>query len=198
MNCKNKLERRFLRPSRDVSLLPLFSISASLSIKSTISRVRLQSNSFTVHFVCRSTSNLSSVLKKGSLKPLYKSINSLARVEKGVCTSVNRPSLLFQSFGSDMARRKFEIFSYLFLSVAVIFSLSIFYRILVSLFKSYCSASFFSSSLSSVEFLIFFVSFILQASSSLYKISKSLPFLGCSLRSTSSFLFFSSWALNSS
>jgi len=137
MNCKNKLERRLRRPSKLVSLLPLLSISASRSIKSTISLVKLQSNSLTVHFVCNNTSSLSSVLKNGSLKPLYRSISSFARVEKGVCTSVNRPSLLFHSLGSLIALRKLAIFSDLFLSDAVILSLSICCKIFVSLLSNY-------------------------------------------------------------
>lgn len=136
MNCKNKFESLFLRPSRLVSLLPLFSMSASLSIRSTISLVKLQSNSLTVHFVWSNTSSLSSVLKNGSRRPLYRSINSFARVENGVCTSVNLPSLLFQSFGSLIALKKFAIFSDLFLSAAVILSLSICWRIFVSLFSN--------------------------------------------------------------
>ena len=77
----------------------------------------------------------SSVDKNGSLRPFYKSINSFALVENGVCTSVNLPSLLFHNFGSLIARKKFEIFSDLFLSLAVIFNLSICYRILVSFFE---------------------------------------------------------------
>lgn len=144
MNYKNRFERRFLSPSKLVSLLPLLSMSASLSMRSTISLVRLQSNSLTVHFVCSSTSSLSSVLKNGNLKPLYKSISSLALVENGVCTSVNLPSLLFQSLGSLMARKKLAIFSCLFLSAAVILSLSIYCKIFVSLFNNYCKANFFS------------------------------------------------------
>ena len=50
INCKNKFRSRFLRPSRLDSALPLFNRSASRSMSSTIDRVRLQSNSFTVHF----------------------------------------------------------------------------------------------------------------------------------------------------
>lgn len=184
--------KRNLRPSSDVSLLPLLSISASLSIRSTISRVRLQSNSTTVHLVCSNTSSLSSVDRKGSRRPLYKSISSFALVEKGVCTSVNLPSPRFQSLGSLMALRKLEIFSVLFLPFAWIFNLSICCKIFVSLFKSYCSASAFSSAFSSVECLIFLVSFNLQASSSLYRISKSFPDLGCIRRSISSLCFSSS------
>jgi len=173
MNYKNKLLSLNRKPSKDVSLLPLLSISASRSIKSTISLVKLQSNSTTVHFVCKSTSSRSSVDKKGSLRPLYKSINSFALVENGVWTSVKRPSDRFHSFGSLIARKKFEIFSVLFLLLASIFNLSIYYKIFVSLFKSCCIASAFSSFLSSVEFFIFLVSFSRQASSSLYRISKS-------------------------
>ena len=88
MNYRKRLDRRFLRPSKDVSFLPLLSMSASLSIKSTISLVKLQSNSLTVHLVWSRTSSLSSVDRNGNLKPLNKSINSFARVENGVCTSV--------------------------------------------------------------------------------------------------------------
>lgn len=197
MNCKNKFERRFLSPSRLVSLLPLLSMSASLSIRSTISLVRLQSNSLTVHFVCSKTSSLSSVLRKGKRKPLYRSINSFARVENGVCTSVNRPSLLFHSLGSLMALRKLAIFSDLFLSAAVILSLSIYWRILVSLLSSCCRANFFSCRFNSLEFLIFLVSFSRHASNSLKSISKSLFFFGCILRSISTFLFDSSSYRNS-
>ena len=83
MNCKNRLLSRLRSPSRLASDLPLLSISASRSIKSTISLVRLQSNSLTVHLVCSRTSSLSSVDKKGRRSPLYKSINSFAlTVEK--------------------------------------------------------------------------------------------------------------------
>ena len=197
MNCKNRFERRFLRPSKLVSLLPLFSMSASLSMRSTISLVKLQSNSFTVHFVWSSTSNRSSVLKNGNLKPLYRSMSSLARVENGVCTSVNLPSLRFHSFGSLMALRKLAIFSDLFLSAAVILSRSIYCRILVSLLSNYYSANFFSCGLRSLECLIFLVSFRRHASNSLYKMSKSLCFLGCILLSISIFLFDSSSSFNS-
>lgn len=198
MNYRNKFDSLLRRPSKLASLLPLFSISASLSIKSTISLVKLQSNSLTVHLVCNSTSSLSSVLRKGSRRPLNKSMSSLARVENGVCTSVKRPSLRFHSFGSLIARRKFAIFSDLFFSAAVIFNLSICYKILVSLFSNYWSASFFSSALGSLEFLIFLVSLSRQASSSLNRISKSLPFLGCMRLSISIFLFLSSSSLSSS
>lgn len=192
MNCRNRLLNLLLSPSKLVSLLPLLSISASLSIKSTISLVRLQSNSLTVHLVCSSTSSLSSVERKGSLRPLYRSINSFALVENGVCTSVYLPSLLFHSFGSDMAFKKFEIFSVLFLSLAVILSLSICWRILVSLFSNYWRANFFSSWFMFRAPLIFLVSFNRQTSSSLNKISKSFPFLGCILLSISIFRLFSS------
>ena len=167
MNCRNKLLSLFLSPSRLASVLPLLSISASRSIKSTISLVKLQSNSLTVHLVCSNTSKRSSVLKNGSLSPLYRSISSFALVENGVCTSVYLPSLLFHSFGSLIALKKLEIFSVLFLSPAVILSLSICWRILVSLFRSYWSANFFSSSFKFIDAFTFLVSLSLQASSSL-------------------------------
>lgn len=89
MNYKNKLHNLYLRPiykiiinnnlniyynyflpSNDFSGLPLFNISASLSIKSTISLVKLESNSFTVHLVFNNMSNLSSTLIFLSFKPL--------------------------------------------------------------------------------------------------------------------------------
>lgn len=137
INCKNRFDSLFLSPSKLLSDLPLFNISASLSIKSTISLVKLQSNSLTVHFVCSSTSSLSSVLRNGNLRPLYRSMSSLALVEKGVCTSVYLPSDLFQSFGSLIAFKKSFILSSLFCPLAVIFSLSICWRILVSLWSNY-------------------------------------------------------------
>lgn len=167
INCKNKFDKRSLKPSSEPSDLPLLSISASLSIKSTISLVKLQSNSTTVHLVCRSTSRRSSVVNIGNLRPLYRSINSLALVEKGVWTSVKRPSDLFHSLGSDIALKKLEIFSVLFLPFAWIFNLSICYRIFVSLFRSYSMAKPFSSWESSEDPLIFLVSLSLQASNSL-------------------------------
>jgi len=198
MNWRNKFDNRILKPSKLFSLLPLLSISASLSMRSTISLVKLQSNSLTVHLVCNNTSSLSSTLKNGNLRPLYRSINSFALVENGVCTSVNLPSDLFQSFGSLIARKKFAIFSVLFFSCAVIFNLSIYYKIFVSLFSNYWRARFFSSWFSSFELLIFLVSFSLQASSSLYNISKSFPFLGCILLWISTCLFYSSSFFSSS
>lgn len=167
MNYKNKFESRLRNPSSEFSVLPRLSISASLSIKSTISLVRLQSNSLTVHFVCKSTSNLSSTDKKGSLRPLYRSINSLALVVNGVWTSVYLSSVLTHNFGSDIAFKNLLIFSVLFWELAVIFNLSIYWRILVSLCKSCCKASFFSSGFKSVDVFIFFVSFRRQASNSL-------------------------------
>ena len=198
INYRNKFDSLFLNPSKLLSERPLFNISASLSIKSTISLVKLQSNSLTVHLVCSNTSNLSSVLKNGSLSPLQRSISSLALVLKGVCTSVNLPSLRFHNLGSLIAFKKSLILSSLFYPLAVIFNLSIYCRIFVSLCSNYCNASFFSSSLRSVEFLIFLVSLSLHASNSLYNISKSLYFLGCILRSISTLCFFSSCVLRSS
>jgi hypothetical protein len=198
MNCKNKLDNLKRRPSSDFSLLPLFSMSASLSMRSTISRVKLQSNSLTVHFVWSKTSSLSSTLKNGSLKPLFKSISSFALVENGVCTSVNLPSDLFHSFGSLIALKKLDIFSVLFLPWAVILSLSIYWRILVSLLSNYFKARAFSSSLRSLELFIFLVSLSRHASSSLYKMSKSFDFFGCILLYISTCLFESSSRLSSS
>jgi len=144
INCRNRFDSLSRKPSRLPSERPLLSMSASLSIKSTISLVKLQSNSTTVHFVCSSTSSRSSVVNIGRRKPLYKSINSLARVLNGVCTSVNLPSERFQSLGSDIALRKLVIFSVLFLEFAWIFNLSIYCNILVSLFKSCSMAKAFS------------------------------------------------------
>lgn len=63
------------------------------SISSTISLVRLQSHSFTVHLVLSRISSLSSVEIFFIFNPLYKSISSLALMVKGVCTSVTRPSV---------------------------------------------------------------------------------------------------------
>lgn len=179
INCRNRFDSLSRKPSRLPSERPLLSMSASLSIKSTISLVKLQSNSTTVHFVCSSTSSRSSVVNIGRRKPLYRSINSLARVLNGVCTSVNLPSERFQSLGSDIALRKLVIFSVLFLEFAWIFNRSIYCNILVSLFKSCSMAKAFSWVSSSLLPLIFLVSLSLQASNSLYKISKSLPVFGC-------------------
>jgi hypothetical protein len=66
---KNILLKRLLKPSKLFSALPRFNKSASRSINSTILRVKLQSNSFTVHFTCNNTSNLSSIDNNGKFKP---------------------------------------------------------------------------------------------------------------------------------
>ena len=72
MNYKNRFYNLYLKPSKEGSGLPLFNISASLSIKSTISLVKLQSHSFTVHFVLTSISSLSSKLNFLYFKPIIK------------------------------------------------------------------------------------------------------------------------------
>ena len=81
-----------LRPSKDFSGLPRSNMLAYLSISSTISLVKLQSHSLTVHFVFKRISSLSSVDMFFIFRPLYKSINYLALMVNGVWTSVIRPS----------------------------------------------------------------------------------------------------------
>mmetsp|Transcript_2479 Transcript_2479/g.4208 ORF Transcript_2479/g.4208 Transcript_2479/m.4208 type:complete len:274 (-) Transcript_2479:338-1159(-) len=58
-----------------------------------MSRVSGQSNSFTVHFTCSSTSSRSSTPSSGAVSPRYSSRSSAARVVNGVWTSVTSPSL---------------------------------------------------------------------------------------------------------
>mmetsp|Transcript_18763 Transcript_18763/g.71405 ORF Transcript_18763/g.71405 Transcript_18763/m.71405 type:complete len:295 (+) Transcript_18763:70-954(+) len=54
-NCRKRFPRRLRKLRREACGLPLASRSASRSMSSTISRVRPQSNSFTVHLTCNST-----------------------------------------------------------------------------------------------------------------------------------------------
>jgi hypothetical protein len=94
MNCKNRFDNRSRSPYNDFYGLPRSNMLASLSISSTIYRVKLQSHYFTVHFVFNKISSLSSVEMFFILSPLYKSMSYLARIVNGVWTSVTLPSVL--------------------------------------------------------------------------------------------------------
>mmetsp|Transcript_96359 Transcript_96359/g.294757 ORF Transcript_96359/g.294757 Transcript_96359/m.294757 type:complete len:357 (-) Transcript_96359:330-1400(-) len=184
MNWRNKLARRRRRPANDFSGRPRFNMSASRSIKSTTSRVKLQSNSFTVHFTCSSTSKRSSTVSNGNRRPLYKSMSSFARVVNGVCTVVVSPSACAHTFGWDMDSSFLLIFESRFCACALILSLSIVCNNFVSLCRSSrCAARLAASS--KPDFAMRLASLNRQASSSLYKTLKSSNVFGCIRRSTS-------------
>mmetsp|Transcript_38656 Transcript_38656/g.65073 ORF Transcript_38656/g.65073 Transcript_38656/m.65073 type:complete len:205 (+) Transcript_38656:389-1003(+) len=166
MNCRKRLATRRRRPSMDRGSRPRFSRSASRSISSTVSRVRLQSNSFTVHFTCSSTSSRSSVVSSGNLRPLYSCMSSFARVVNGVCTSTPVPSLISHALGAAMSLSVCAIRTSRFSALAAILSLSMVCRSLVSLCSSCRRAARRSPSRSPAS-LIFCVSCRRQASSSL-------------------------------
>lgn len=170
-------------------------MSASLSIKSTISLVRLQSNSFIVHLTCSSISNRSSILTLFCDNPFYSSYSSRARVVNGVSTITAWPSFLTHLLGADIVSKKDFTRSSLFLIEAWFFSLSIVCNNLTSFLSNALSATLRSSSSRPSLFLIFWVSLCLQISSSCYNTLKSSAVRGCILLSIS-FLCFSSWSLS--
>mmetsp|Transcript_96360 Transcript_96360/g.294761 ORF Transcript_96360/g.294761 Transcript_96360/m.294761 type:complete len:357 (-) Transcript_96360:330-1400(-) len=184
MNWRNKLARRRRRPANDFSGRPRFNMSASRSIKSTTSRVKLQSNSFTVHFTCSSTSKRSSTVSNGNRRPLYKSMSSFARVVNGVCTVVVSPSACAHTFGWDMDSSFLLIFESRFCACALILSLSIVCNSFVSLCRSSRCAALLAAS-SNPDLAMRLASLNRQASSSLYSTLKSSNVLGCIRRSTS-------------
>mmetsp|Transcript_30660 Transcript_30660/g.76284 ORF Transcript_30660/g.76284 Transcript_30660/m.76284 type:complete len:258 (-) Transcript_30660:310-1083(-) len=171
-------------PSMLLGSRPRFSRSASRSINSTISRVRLQSNSFTVHLTCSSTSRRSSVVSSGRRKPLYSCISSLARVVNGVCTSTRLPSAFSHRFALAMSARVLAMRTSRFSWLAAIFSRSMVCSSLVSLWSSCLSVACLTSG-GRLASLILDVSSRRHASSSLYKISKSSCVRGRMRRSIS-------------
>lgn len=195
INCKNKFNILFLKGINEFSGRCLFNISASLSIKSTISLVKLQSNSLMVHFTCRSTSSLSSMLTLFCARPFYKSYSSLARVVNGVSTMTAWPSFLTHLLGAEIVSKNETTLSCLFLTPAWFLSLSIVWRRRTSFLRSTLRAMLRSSSLRLSLFLIFCVSLFLHISNSCYNTLKSSWVLGCILLSIS-FLCFSSWSFN--
>mmetsp|Transcript_28719 Transcript_28719/g.73034 ORF Transcript_28719/g.73034 Transcript_28719/m.73034 type:complete len:322 (-) Transcript_28719:1084-2049(-) len=184
MNVRKEEEMRLRRPSSMRGSRPLLSRSASRSISSTISRVRLQSNSLTVHLTCSSTSSRSSMVSSGRLSPLYSAMSSLARVVKGVCTSTCAPFFSSYFLGLDISPSVRCTRRSLFSWLALILSRSIVCSSLVSLCSSCCSTSP-SLSLGRPAALILRVSCSRHASSSLYRISKSAAVRGCMRRSIS-------------
>mmetsp|Transcript_35890 Transcript_35890/g.89311 ORF Transcript_35890/g.89311 Transcript_35890/m.89311 type:complete len:288 (+) Transcript_35890:351-1214(+) len=178
MNWRKRFARRVRRPWSDSSDRPRFSMSASRSISSTMSLVRLQSNSFTVHLTCNSTSSRSSMLNEGRRSPLYSSISSFARVVNGVCTCATSPSLICQRFGAAISFSVERIRLSRFSSFACSRSLSIVCSSFCSLSKS-CDSAAIRSGSSRFSPFILRVSCSLHASSSLYRISKSSRTCGC-------------------
>mmetsp|Transcript_2586 Transcript_2586/g.6104 ORF Transcript_2586/g.6104 Transcript_2586/m.6104 type:complete len:218 (+) Transcript_2586:315-968(+) len=172
------------RPSSALSDLPRFSRSASRSISSSSSSVSGVSNSLTVHFTWRRTSSRSSTLSPSSFSPLYKSINSFARVVKGVCTEVTVPSESSQSFGALINSSCLDVLRTLLSLDATVLRRSIVWTNLISLrSKLYCAACF--SSLVASKTWILFDSVWRQVSSSSYRTSKSSTVRGCMRRSIS-------------
>lgn len=195
INCKNKFNILFLNGINELSGLCLFSISASLSIRSTISRVKLQSNSFMVHLTCSRTSSLSSMLTLFWAKPLYRSYSSRARVVNGVSTITAWPSFFTHLLAAEMVSRNDITLSCLFLTPAWFLSLSIVCRRRTSFLRRTLRATLRSSSLRLSLFLILCVSLLRHISNSCYNTLKSSDVLGCILLSIS-FLCFSSWSLS--
>lgn len=77
--------------------------------KSTISRVKLQSNSLTVHLTCNSTSKRCCSFASGMVRPWYRCLSSRALVVSGVCTCTAFPFLSGNNFGLPSSRRVFSI-----------------------------------------------------------------------------------------
>lgn len=160
MKARNSPAIRRLRPSTLFRLRPRFNRSASLSIcnhvkewlwwspdntrldvvqvhaavrtRSTISRVKLQSNSLTVHFTCKRTSRRSCILKRGKVSPWYRCMSSRARVVKGVWTDTVRPFMRAQFLGLARPRIILSTRALLFSSRAPRFRRSMVCRSLVS------------------------------------------------------------------
>mmetsp|Transcript_108744 Transcript_108744/g.307576 ORF Transcript_108744/g.307576 Transcript_108744/m.307576 type:complete len:246 (+) Transcript_108744:310-1047(+) len=184
MNWRKRFAKRRLRPAKDFSGRPRLSMSASRSMRSTISRVRLQSNSFTVHLTCSSTSRRSSTVRRGRRSPLYRSMSSLALVVYGVCTVMVSPSDCAHTFGCAIDSSFCLIFASRFCVCAWILSLSIVCKSFVSLCKSSrCAAR--RAASSKPEPWIRLSSFWRHASSSLKRTLKSSNVRGCIRRSTS-------------
>ena len=163
MNCKNRLESLCLKPSKELSGLPLSKILPYRSISSTIYLVKLQSHSLTVHFVANKISSLSSVDTFFILRPLYKSISYLALTVNGVWTSVTLPSDCRVHFlGSLIDLRNLSILSSLLSLAAIILSLSIVCKRSVSLSRVYFNAFLLCSAVNVLLFFICSTSVILQ------------------------------------
>mmetsp|Transcript_15625 Transcript_15625/g.40080 ORF Transcript_15625/g.40080 Transcript_15625/m.40080 type:complete len:246 (-) Transcript_15625:388-1125(-) len=178
MKARKSEEMRLRRPSIVLGDRPRLRRSASRSTSSTISRVRLQSNSLTVHLTCSSTSNRSSVVSSGRLRPLYSWPSSLERVVNGVCTCTVAPLARSHFLGELMSLSVFSMRIALFSALAAILRRSMVCSSLVSLVSSCLSASARASSGSPAP-LILDVSCRRHASSSLYRISKSAAVRGC-------------------
>mmetsp|Transcript_13761 Transcript_13761/g.29615 ORF Transcript_13761/g.29615 Transcript_13761/m.29615 type:complete len:231 (-) Transcript_13761:1634-2326(-) len=184
MKVRNSELMRLRSPSSILDDRPLLSRSASRSISSTISLVRLQSNSLTVHLTCSSTSSRSSMVSRGRFSPLYSCCSSRARVVKGVWTSTLLPFLSSNFLGLPISPRVFWMRTSLFSWLALILRRSMVCSSLVSLCSSCCSTSC-SFSLGRPAALMRAVSCSRHPSSSLYKISKSAAVRGCMRRSIS-------------
>mmetsp|Transcript_43405 Transcript_43405/g.102134 ORF Transcript_43405/g.102134 Transcript_43405/m.102134 type:complete len:275 (+) Transcript_43405:52-876(+) len=184
MKSRKRLSSRRRSPSNDLSERPRLRRSASRSMSSSISRVRGDSNSLTVHLTCSRTSSRSSTLSLGSLSPLYRSISSLARVVKGVCTDATVPSPSSHSLGAAISSSCFETMRSLFSLAATALSRSMVCTSLISLSTTpKCAAR--RSSSGTGWWLMFSTSLYRHASSSSYSTSKSSTVRGCMRRSTS-------------
>mmetsp|Transcript_76675 Transcript_76675/g.151979 ORF Transcript_76675/g.151979 Transcript_76675/m.151979 type:complete len:317 (-) Transcript_76675:553-1503(-) len=182
INWRKRFAKRLRRPVNEASERPRLSMSASRSMSSTTSRVKLQSNSFTVHLTWSNTSSRSSIVSSGKRRPLYNSINSLARVVKGVCTCATSPSLICQRLGADMSCNVERIRLSRFSSSACKRRRSIVCSSFCSLRSNCCRAARRSASSNISSSLMRFVSCTRHASSSLYRISKSAYVCGCMRR----------------